>query len=323
MRAVVCKEYGGPESLVVDEVPVPEPGPGQVRIAVRAAGVNYVDGLLAAGRYQVKIPPPFVPGSELAGVVDALGEGVAELAVGDRVFATLGTGAFAEYVVARAASVLRIADSLDFGRAASFHQSYCTAWFALTRRTRVEPGEWVLVTGAGGGIGLAAIDVARSLGGRVIAVASTAEKRALATAMGAEATIDPTADDVKVRARELTGGDGIDVVYDAVGGEIAEAALRALRFDGRFCVIGFTGGIPRIPLNLVLLNNRTVVGVEWGGWAMRNLDANTALLGEVVEAIGGGRLHPVAPVERPLAAAGAVIADLLERRAVGKIVLVP
>lgn len=323
MRAVVCKEYGGPESLVVDEVPVPEPGPGQVRIGVRAAGVNYVDGLLAAGRYQVKIPPPFVPGSELAGVVDALGEGVDELAVGDRVFATLGTGAFAEYVVARAAGVLPIGDALDFGRAASFHQSYCTAWFAFTRRTRVEPGEWVLVTGAGGGIGLAAIDVARSLGGRVIAVASTAEKRALATAMGAEATVDPLVDDVKVRARELTGGDGIDVVYDAVGGETAEAALRALRFDGRFCVIGFTGGIPRIPLNLVLLNNRTVVGVEWGGWVMRNVAANQVLLGEVVEAIASGRLHPIAPVERPLEAAGTVIADLLERRAAGKIVLVP
>ena len=323
MRAVVCKEYGGPESLVVDEVPVPEPGPGQVRIGVRAAGVNYVDGLLAAGRYQVKIPPPFVPGSELAGVVDALGEGVDELAVGDRVFATLGTGAFAEYVVARAAGVLPIGDALDFGRAASFHQSYCTAWFAFTRRTRVEPGEWVLVTGAGGGIGLAAIDVARSLGGRVIAVASTAEKRALATAMGAEATVDPLVDDVKVRARELTGGDGIDVVYDAVGGEVAEAALRALRFDGRFCVIGFTGGIPRIPLNLVLLNNRTVVGVEWGGWVMRNVAANQVLLGEVVEAIASGRLHPIAPVERPLEAAGTVIADLLERRAAGKIVLVP
>ncbi len=323
MRAVVCKEYGGPESLVVDEVPVPEPGPGQVRIGVRAAGVNYVDGLLAAGRYQVKIPPPFVPGSELAGVVDALGEGVDELAVGDRVFATLGTGAFAEYVVARAAGVLPIGDALDFGRAASFHQSYCTAWFAFTRRTRVEPGEWVLVTGAGGGIGLAASDVARSLGGRVIAVASTAEKRALATAMGAEATVDPLVDDVKVRARELTGGDGIDVVYDAVGGETAEAALRALRFDGRFCVIGFTGGIPRIPLNLVLLNNRTVVGVEWGGWVMRNVAANQVLLGEVVEAIASGRLHPIAPVERPLEAAGTVIADLLERRAAGKIVLVP
>jgi NADPH2:quinone reductase len=323
MRAVVCKEYGGPESLVVEAVAIPEPGPGQVRIAVRAAGVNYVDGLLAAGRYQVKIPPPFVPGSELAGVVDALGDGVESVNVGDRVFATLGTGAFAEFVLANAQAVLPIAESLDFGRAASFHQSYCTAWFAFTRRTRIDAGEWVLVTGAGGGIGLAAVDTARALGGRVIAVASSEEKRALALSMGAEAAIDSSNEDVKVRARELTGGTGVDVVYDAVGGDVAEAALRALRFDGRFCVIGFTGGIPRVPLNLVLLNNRTVVGVEWGGWVMRNLDANQVLVGEVVDAIADGRLHPIAPTERPLDEAGDAIADLLERRAAGKTVLVP
>ncbi len=181
----------------------------------------------------------------------------------------------------------------------------------------------MLVTGAGGGIGLAAIDVVRALGGRVIAVASTDEKRGLALAMGAEATIDPTTEDVKLRARELTDGAGIDVVYDAVGGDVAEAALRALRFDGRFCVIGFTGGIPRVPLNLVLLNNRTVVGVEWGGWVMRNVAANQLLVGEVLAAIADGRLHPVAPTERPLEDAPTAIADLLERRAAGKIVLVP
>jgi len=323
VRAVVCKQFGGPDALVVDEVAIPDPGKGQVRIAVRAAGVNYVDGLLAAGRYQVKIPPPFVPGSELAGVVDELGDGVTDLSLGDRVFATLGTGAFAEYVVTRADNVVKLADSFDFGRAASFHQSYCTAWFAFTRRTHIAQGEWVLVTGAGGGIGLAAIDAARALGGRVIAVASTEAKRQLAAEMGAEAAIDPTNEDVKVRARELTGGEGVDIVYDAVGGDIAEAALRATRFDGRFCVIGFTAGIPRVPLNLVLLNNRTIVGVEWGGWVMRNLAANAQLVREVLGAIDDGRLHPIAPDERPLEAAGAAIADLLERRAAGKIVLVP
>ncbi len=323
MRAVVCKEYGGPGSLVVEDVEMPEPRQGQVRVAVRAAGVNYVDGLLAYGRYQVKVPPPFVPGSELSGIVDAVGEGVDSVAVGDRVFASLGTGAFAEYVLVNAQSLVPIADSLDFGRAASFHQSYCTAWFAFTRRTSIKVGEWVLVTGAGGGIGLAAIDVARSFGGRVIAVASTAEKRALAIAMGAEATIDSSTEDIKVRARELSNGDGIDVVYDAVGGEVAEAALRALRFDGRFCVIGFTGGIPRVPLNLVLLNNRTVVGVEWGGWVMRNLEENRLLIGEVMDAVAKGQLNPIAPVERPLTEAGFAVAALLERRAAGKIVLVP
>lgn len=323
MRVVVCKELGPPEALVVEERPVPEPGAGQVRIAVRAAGVNYVDGLIAAGRYQIRIEPPFVPGSELAGVVDAVGHGVDGLAVGDRVFATLGTGGFAEYALARPEAVTRIPDSLDFPRAASFHQSYCTAWFALVRRTTVRPGETVLVTGAGGGVGLAAVDVARSLGARVLAVASTPEKRALAVQMGAEATIDPTTDDIKTRARELAGNGGVDVVYDAVGGELAEAALRALRFDGRFCVIGFTGGIPRIPLNLVLLNNRTVVGVEWGGWALRHPKDNAVLVREVLERIDAGDLHPIAPEERPLSEASSAVADLLGRRAAGKIVLVP
>ena len=322
MRTVICRELGPPDALVVEERPVPEPGPGQIRVTMRAAGVNYVDGLIAAGRYQVRMEPPFVPGSELAGEVDAVGEGVTALKPGDRVFVSVGTGAFAERVIARDVAAVKLPPSLDFPRAASFHQSYCTAWFALVRRTVVRPGETMLVTGAGGGVGLAAIDVAKAMGARVIAVASTEEKRALALAVGADHAID-SADDVKARARELTDGQGVDVVYDVVGGDTAEAALRALRFDGRFCVIGFTGGIPRIPLNLVLLNNRTVVGVEWGGWAMRNPAGNTELVHEVLEQIEAGALHPVAPEERPLDGAASAISDLLERRAAGKIVLVP
>jgi NADPH2:quinone reductase len=322
MRVVVCQELGPPDALVVEEREMPVPGKGQIRVAVRAAGVNYVDGLIAAGRYQLRVEPPFVPGSELAGEVDAVGEGVDTINIGDRVFVSLGTGAFAERIVTRATTAVKLPPTLDFPRAASFHQSYCTAWFALVRRTVVRGGETVLVTGAGGGVGLAAIDVARSLGARVIAVASTEQKRALATAVGAEHAIDPT-DDVKTRARELTDGQGVDVVYDVVGGDTAEAALRALRFDGRFCVIGFTGGIPRVPLNLVLLNNRTVVGVEWGGWAMRNPQGNAELVHEVLQQIEAGALHPVAPEERPLDKAGTAIRDLLERRAAGKIVLIP
>ena len=323
MRIVMCEELGPPEALVVRDVAVPEPGEGQVRIRVKAAGVNYVDGLLAAGRYQVKIPVPFTPGSELAGIVDAVGANAGAVAVGDRVFATTaGAGAFAEYVVVRSASVIHIPDSLDFARAASFHQSYCTAWFAFKRRTVVQPGETVVVTGAGGGVGLAAIDVAKSMGARVIAIASTVEKRALALEMGAFAAIDQTTEDVKTRIRELAKG-GADVVYDAVGGDVAEQCLRALKFDGRFLVVGFTAGIPRVPLNLVLLNNRTIVGVEWGGWVMRNLDANALLVREVLDEIAAGRLHPIAPDERPLSGAASAVADLLERRAAGKIVLVP
>ncbi len=322
MRVVMCQELGPPEALVELDQPMPEPGAGQIRIAVRAAGVNYVDGLIAAGRYQVKVPVPFIPGSEIAGIVDALGAGVEEFVLGDRVFATMGVGGFAESVVTRATNVIKIPDSLDFARAASFHQSYCTAWFAFTRRTHIREGEFVVVTGAGGGVGLAAIDVARSFGGRVIAIASTPRKRELAMAMGAESVIDPTVEDVKSRCRELSDG-GVDVVYDVVGGDTAEQCLRALKFDGRFCVVGFTAGIARVPLNLVLLNNRTLVGVEWGGWVMRNVQENAAMVRDVLGAIHAGKLQPIAPEERTLAQAGSAVSDLLERRAAGKIVLVP
>jgi NADPH2:quinone reductase len=323
MKAVVCHEIGSLDHLAVEEVPTPEPGPGEVRVAVRAAGASFVDGLMVAGRYQFPMEAPYTPGGEAAGVVDAVGPDVDGFAVGDRVFASTRSGAFAGAVVAAPKQLVRLPDGLDFGRGASFLQVYGTAWFALTQRTLVRPGEVVLVTGAGGGVGLAAIDVARSLGGRVIAVASSEAKRDLARSMGAEAVIDPLTEDVKTRARELSGGEGIDVVYDVVGGDVSEAALRALKFDGRFCVIGFTGGIARVPLNLVLLNNRTVVGVEWGGWVARHPEENRALTAEVVGAIADGRLHPVEPTERPLDAAADVLRDLLERRAVGKIVLVP
>jgi NADPH2:quinone reductase len=323
VRAVVCRELGPLDKLVVEEVPTPEPGPGEVRVAVKAAGASFVDALTAAGRYQFPLQPPYTPGGEAAGIVDAVGEGVEGFAVGDRVFATTGIGAFAEAIVARPGQLVHLPDNLDLARGASFLQVYGTAWFAFRHRTQVRPGETVLVTGAGGGVGLAAIDVARSLGARVIAVASTQEKRDLALSMGAEAAIDPTTEDVKVRARELTGGKGLDVVYDVVGGELSEPALRALGFDGRFCVIGFTGGIARVPLNLALLNNRTIVGVEWGGWVGRNREANQQLVREVVEAIAEGALHPVQPFERKLDEAAQVLADLIERRAIGKIVLVP
>jgi NADPH:quinone reductase len=322
MRSVVCKDLGPPDQLEVTEGPPPEPREGQVRIAVRAAGVNYVDGLIAAGRYQVKLTPPFVPGSEVAGVIDAVGADVDEQRIGERVFATLGVGGFAEAAIARAGDAQPIPEVLDFARAASFHQAYSTAWFAFTRRTTVTPGETALVTGAGGGIGLAAIDVARALGLRVIAVASTGEKRKLAEQAGADATIDSSSEDVKARARELSDG-GVDVVYDAVGGELSEATLRALRFDGRFLVIGFTGGIAKVPMNLVLLNNRTVIGVEWGGWVMKQPDENRIMVAEVLDRIAAGDLHPVAPTQRPLEEAGTALSDLLERRAAGKIVLVP
>ncbi len=325
MRAVVCREIGSLDHLVVEDQPLPSPGPGEVRVSIAAAGVTFVDALIATGRYQFPIRPPYTPGGESAGTIDAVGDGVRGWACGDRVLVSAGTttGGFAESVLARTDHLTALPSSIDFLRGATFRQVYCTAWFALTRRVTLRPGETVLVTGAGGGVGLAAVDVARSLGARVLAVASSDEKRAAAIAAGADVAIDPATEDVKTRARELTDGEGVDVVYDVTGGATAEAALRALAFDGRYCVIGFPGGIPRIPLNLVLLNNRSVVGVEWGGWLRRFPEENAALVQEVVDAIAAGHLHPVIPTVRPLDQAASALEDLLERRVVGKLALVP
>ena len=322
MKAIRCHELGPDLRLAIEEHPTPSPGAGEVRVAVKAAGASFVDALTAAGKYQFPLKPPYTPGGECAGVVDAVGDGVSEFARGDRVFASTGVGAFADTLIAKPRQLTRLPDSVDFARGASFLQVYGTAWFALKIRTRVEAGETVLVTGAGGGVGLAAIDVARSLGARVIAVASSEQKRQLALAAGAFAALDVN-EDVKTRARELTDGKGIDVVYDVTGGPVAEQALRALRFDGRYCVIGFTAGIAKVPMNLVLLNNRTLVGVEWGGWVPRNQERNRAMIGEIVHAIARGELKPVAPFERKLEEASSVLQELLTRRAVGKIVLVP
>lgn len=323
MRQVVCREWGPPEGLVVEEGPDPSPGAGQVVVEVAAAGVNFVDALFVAGTYQIKMPPPFTPGSELTGTVTAVGEGVTDVAVGDRVLSSLGLGAWTTHAVVPAGAVTAVPDGLDLARAAALAQSYCTAWFALTRRSSVAAGESVLVLGAAGGVGLAAIDVARALGATVIAAASSPEKLADATAMGAEATIAYEDEDLKVRARQLSGG-GVDVVIDPVGGSHTDAALRALGVGGRLLIIGFAAGsIPSLPVNQVLLNNRSVVGIDWGAWAMRNGEAQRELLGEVLDAVADGRLHPSAPSERPLAEAGAVLRDLLERRLRGKVVLTP
>ncbi len=299
MRRIVCRQWGPPEELEVEDGPDPVPGPGQVVVAVDAAGVNFVDALFVAGTYQIKVPPPFTPGSELVGRVVALGEGVTEVAVGDRVLSSIGLGAWATHAVVRASALTPVPDGLDDAVAAALVQSYCTAWFTLTRRMAVTPGESVLVLGAGGGVGLAAIDVARSLGATVIAAASSPEKLADARAMGADASIAYEDEDLKARARELSGG-GVDVVVDPVGGRHTEAALRALGPFGRLAVIGFAAGdIPKLPTNQVLLNNRTVAGVDWGAWAMRNGSAQAELLDEVLAAVADGRLHPPSPTVRP------------------------
>jgi NADPH2:quinone reductase len=323
VRRIVCQQWGDPELLELVESGARPVGPTQVRVAVEAAGVNFVDALFVAGTYQIKVPPPFTPGSELAGTVTEVGPEVTTVAVGDRVLSSLGLGAWADEAIVEADKLTPVPAELDTAVAAALVQSYCTAWFTFTRRTTVTAGETVLVLGAGGGVGLAAIDVARSFGARVIAAASSPEKSAAATAIGAEATIAYEDEDLKTRARELSGG-GVDVVIDPVGDRHTEAALRALGRGGRLAIIGFAGGsIPSVPVNQVLLNNRTVVGVDWGAWAMQQPVEQAALLDEVLAAVADGRLHPSEPSRRPLADAGAVLRDLLERRLKGKVVLTP
>jgi NADPH2:quinone reductase len=323
MRAVVCNQLGPLETLVLEDRAAPEAGEGQVVVDVKAAGVNFVDGLLCQGRYQIKPPTPFVPGGEVAGEVSAIGPGVGGVSVGDRVIAFTGFGGFADRAVVPALSLVPMPDNISFSQAAALIQSYCTVLFALTRRTNLASGEWVLVLGAGGGVGLAATDVATALGGRVIAAASSPEKLEAASLMGAEATIDYEHEDMKVRAREISGG-GVDVVIDSVGGRHSEAGLRATRHLGRFCVIGFASGpIASIPLNQVLLNNRTVVGVDWGGWTFKDPMGNRALIGELMELVGSGRLHPTVPTAYPLEDAAAVMSGLIDRSIAGKAVLVP
>jgi NADPH2:quinone reductase len=323
MRTVVCKQLGPLADLALEDGDRPTPGAGQVVVDVKAAGVNFVDGLLCQGHYQIKPPVPFYPGGEIAGEVSSMGDGVTGVAVGDRVLAYTGIGGFAEQVVVPVSSLVAMPSGLGFGQAATLIQSYGTILFTLTRRTSVQPGEWVLVLGAGGGVGLAAIDLARALGARVIAAASTQEKLDKALAMGAEAAIAYEDEDLKVRARELSGG-GVDVVIDPVGDRHSEPALRATGPFGRFCVIGFASGpIASVPLNQVLLNNRTVVGVDWGAWTFRDATGNRQMLAELVAMIDDGRLHPTVPTEYSLDQAAAVMSGLIDRTLSGKVVLVP
>ncbi|HYF45778.1 MAG TPA: NADPH:quinone oxidoreductase family protein [Acidimicrobiales bacterium] len=323
MRAMVVEEFGPPESIRVDERPEPEPGPGQVRIRIEAAGVNYVDSIMAGGGYQFSPQLPYVPGSEVAGTVDAVGDGVTAPAVGDRVLASCGFGGFAEAVVVKADQALAIPDGLDAATAATVVQAYGTGLFALEMRAGLQEGESLLVTGAGGGVGLAAVDVGKALGARVIAAASSEEKRAAAVAAGADEVIDYTSEDLKARARELAGGTGVDVVYDPVGGELAEPCLRALGEFGRYLVIGFVAGIPKLPTNQVLLRNRSVVGVEWGGWALFHADENAVLIRRLLDLLGDGKLHPTAPTAFPLEEGPSVLARLVARDLTGKAVLTP
>ena len=325
MRVVVCNSFAPLDQLAIEDRPDLGAGPGQVVIDVEAAGANFVDALLVQGLYQIKPPLPFVPGMEVAGTVRSVGDGVDTVVAGDRVMGMSFFGGYASQVVLPARATTLIPGALTAGQAAGLVQSYATMLFALTRRTTVAEGEWVAVLGAGGGIGLATVDLAKALGAQVVACASSTAKLEAAVAAGADATIayDDDGVDLKAAIREATGG-GADIVVDPIGGPKADAALRALKWMGRYLVIGFAAGeIPRLPLNQVLLNSRTVIGVDWGAWTGRDPEGNAALLSELFTMVDDGRLHPVEPVAYPLADAARALADLQGRRVTGKVVLVP
>lgn len=323
MRAVVCHAFAEPEHLVIEDRDTVPCGPGQVRVRVWASGLNFVDALFVQGQYQIRPQLPFIPGSELAGEVTEVGDGVEGWDVGDRVMASVGLGGFVDEAVLHPGQLVHIPDTLSFGQAATMGQSYATAWFTLTRRTTVAEGDWVVTFGAAGGVGLAVLDVARALGAKTVAVASTPEKLQLCIERGAHAVVDSSASadevgDVKSRIREVTEG-GADVVVDTVGGDLSEQGLRGLREDGRLMIVGFaSGSIPRLPANQVLLRNRQVIGVDWGAWAMGHDAENAALLDEVMDRVADGSLRPVEPTVYPLAEVGTALRDLLERRITGK-----
>ncbi len=335
--AIECSRFGPLEDLLVVERESPDLAAGQVRVAVSASGVNFVDGLFVQGRYQIKPPTPFVPGGEVVGcvleVADDVLAGPDAVSIGDRVFANLGLGGFASEVVVSPRQLVAIPDSLSDGQAATFMQSYLTGWYALTVRAGARAGDTMLVLGAGSGVGLAAVDIGAALGLRVIAAASTPEKRALAESRGAMAAIDNATLDaagIKDAAKAFAASfddradrGGVDLVYDPVGGEVGEVAVRALGEDGQYLVIGFVAGIPQLPANQVLLRNRRITGVDWGAWAGRNQDANRGLLADVVERIGAGGLEPVEPVMYPLTDAARALQDLADRKIAGKVALVP
>ena len=324
MRAVQVHELVGPAGLRVDEVSAPEAGAGEVRIEVRAAGVNFPDVLLSRGKYQFKPSVPFSPGGEVAGVVAAVGAGVAGVAVGDRVAASMISGGFAEQVVVPEAAVVPLPAGVSFEAGAASLITYGTTLHALVDRARLGAGETLLVLGAAGGVGVAAIELGKALGARVIAAASTEEKTAFCREKGADEVICYGKEDLKERVKALTGGEGANVVYDPVGGELTEAALRATAWEGRLLVVGFASGpIPRVPMNLVLLKGCQILGVFWGAFAAREPAKNRANLGQCLRWIEEGKLRPHLDAVLPFSRATEAL-ERLEGRAVrGKVVLVP
>jgi len=322
MKALVCKTLGPPDTLLYEDAPDPVPGPGEVVIDMRAAGVNFPDALVIQGKYQSKPPLPFSPGAELAGVVSAVGEGVRNARVGDRVIASVPFGAFAEKVRARATHLIPLPPGMSYETGAAFTLTYGTSYHALKGRAALAPGETLLVLGAAGGVGLAAIQIGKALGARVIAAASTPGKLAVCRENGADEVIDYSTEDLRERLKALTGGKGPDVIYDPVGGRYAEPAFRSIAWRGRYLVVGFADGtIPSLPLNLPLLKGASIVGVFWGEFVTRQLPDFVRDLGEMFALVAQGRLRPHVSARYPLAQGAQAIADLLARKVTGKVVI--
>ncbi|MEJ2132779.1 MAG: NADPH:quinone oxidoreductase family protein [Gammaproteobacteria bacterium] len=317
MKAVICEAIGKPVRVVERETP--EPGAGEVLIGVEACGLNYVDALICRGGYQLQPKMPYTPGSEFAGTVLGVGADVEKLAPGDRV---LGRGGYVSHAVKPAAQLRQVPATMSVAQAATFIQSYSTMHYAF-ERAGLSEGETVLVLGASGGIGRAAVDLARARGARVIAAASSDERLEACRAAGVDAAVNYTNEDLKTRARELSDG-GVDVVVDPVGGDLAEPALRALGYLGRYLVIGFAAGaIPKIPINQVLLRNRSVVGIDWGAWSGAHPDEQDAIVERLLAMIEAGEITPQEPSSYPFEQAQQALDDLFERRVIGKAVLTP
>jgi len=329
MKAMLSKDVGGPETLVFEELPTPEPGKKQVRIRVHAAGVNFPDTLIIRDMYQMKPPRPFAPGGEIAGEIEAVGEGVKGLAVGDRVLGMVGFGGFATHVVADAARVIKIPDAMPYDEAACFVLTYGTSHHALKDRAAIKEGDSLLILGAAGGVGVAAIELGKAAGARVIAAVSSEEKAQFCRDLGADETIIYSRDmsdratqkEFSNEIKKLAGGEGVDIVYDAVGGDYAEPAVRALAWKGRFLVVGFPAGIPKIPLNLTLLKGCQIVGVFWGAHTMREPAAHAENLGDLFKLYGEGKVKPRISASYPLEQAGDALQLLSDRKVQGKVVV--
>lgn len=324
MKAVLCKAWGPPESLVVEDLPTPKPGPGQLLIDIHAAGVNFPDVLIIQNKYQFKPPLPFTPGSELSGVVREVGEGVSRFKAGDRVIAYVGQGAFAEQACVPENLVMPMPPGMDFDVAAAITLTYGTSWHAVVDRAQIKAGETMLVLGAAGGVGLAAIEIGKAMGARVIAAASSDEKLAVCREHGADATINYSTQDLREAIKAATDGRGPDVVYDPVGGGYAEPAFRSIAWRGRYLVIGFANGeIPKLPLNLALLKGASIVGVFWGDFVKREPRANLAGMQQLLGWLQEGKIRPHISARYGLADVPHALQDMAARKVTGKVVITP